>query len=49
MDIIAIVAISFPLAMVGMVLVVTWIMSAAGPRRTGFGQDESERLHSHQV
>jgi len=24
-------------------------MSAAGPRRNGFGQDESERLHSREV
>jgi hypothetical protein len=30
MNAIAIVAISFPLAIVGMVLAVTWIMSAAG-------------------
>jgi hypothetical protein len=30
MNAIAIVAISFPLAIVGMVLVVTWIMSTAG-------------------
>jgi hypothetical protein len=49
MDITAIVAISFPLVMVGMVLVVTWIMSATGPRRKGYGQGKSERLHSREV
>ena len=49
MGVTAIVAFSFPVVMVGMVLVVTWIMSAAGPRRTGFGQDERERLHSREV
>lgn len=49
MGITAIVAISFPVVMVGMVLVITWIMSAAGPRRTGFGQRESERMQSHEV
>ena len=49
MDITAIVAISFPLVIVGMVLVVTWIMSAAGPRRKGYGQGESEQLHSREV
>jgi hypothetical protein len=42
-------AIYFPLVIVGMVLVITWAMSAAGPRRNGFGQDESERLHSREV
>jgi len=42
-------AIYFPLVIVGMVLVITWGMSAAGPRRNGFGQDESERLHSREV
>jgi uncharacterized membrane protein YdbT with pleckstrin-like domain len=51
MGITAIVAISFPLVLVGMVLVlvVTWIMSAAEPRRKGYGQGESERLHSREV
>jgi hypothetical protein len=32
MDIMAIVAICFPLGMVGMVLAITWIMSDAGHR-----------------
>ena len=45
----AIVAISFPLLIVGMVLVVTWIMSAAEPSRKGYGQGESKRLHSREV
>jgi len=49
MGITAIVAISFPLVLMGMVLVVTWIMSAAEPRRKGYGQGESERLHSREV
>jgi hypothetical protein len=49
MGVTAIVAISFPLLLVGMVLVVTWIISAAGPRRKGYGQGESERLHSREV
>jgi hypothetical protein len=39
MDIMAIVAICFPLGMVGMVLVITWIMSDAGLPRTGFDQN----------
>jgi hypothetical protein len=42
-------AIYFPLVIVGMVLVIMWGMSAAGPRRNGYAQDESERLHSHEV
>ena len=42
-------AVYFPLVIVGMVLVIMWGMSAAGPRRTGYGRDESERLHSHEV
>jgi len=49
MGVTAILAISFPLAIVGMVLVITWIMSAAGPRRTGYGRDEREQLHSRHV
>ena len=39
-------AIYFPIVIVGMVLVIMWGMSAAGSRREGFGQDESERPHS---
>jgi len=42
-------AIYFPLVMVGMVLVIMWGMSAAGPRRNGYGQDESEGLHTREV
>jgi uncharacterized membrane protein YhaH (DUF805 family) len=42
-------AIYFPLVMVGMVLVIMWGMSAAGTRRNGYGQDESERLHAREV
>ena len=42
-------AIYFPLVMVGMVLVIMWGMSAAEPRRNGYGQDESERLHTREV
>ena len=49
MGITAILAISFPLGIVGMVLVVTWIMSAAGPHRTGYGHDGGERMHSREV
>lgn len=41
MDIMAIVAICFPL---GMVLAITWIMSDAGLPRTGFDQHTSKRL-----
>ncbi len=43
MDITAFVAISFPLGMVGMVLVVTWIMSNVGSRRTGFDQNKRKQ------
>lgn len=46
MNIMPIVAIGFPLGMVGMVLVVTWIMRDAGARPTGFDQHKSER---HQI
>ena len=42
-------AIYFPLVMVGMVLVIMWGMRAAGPRRNGYGQDEIERLHTREV
>lgn len=49
MGVTAMLAISFPLVMVGLVLVITWIMSAAGSPRTGFGQGESERMHSREV
>ena len=42
-------AIYFPLVIVGMVLVIMWGMSAAGPRRNRYGQDQNERLHSHEV
>jgi hypothetical protein len=44
-----ILTIFFPLVIVGMVLVIMWGMSAAGPRRKGYGQDECERLHSREV
>lgn len=46
MDMVPIVAICFPLGMVGMVLVVTWIMRDVGSRPTGFDQHKSER---HQI
>jgi hypothetical protein len=42
-------AISFPLVIVGMVLVIMWGMSAAGSPRKRYDQDESERLHSREV
>jgi hypothetical protein len=42
-------AISFPLVMVGMVLVIMWGMSAAGSPRKGYDQGESERMHSREV
>jgi hypothetical protein len=42
-------AIYFPLVIVGMVLVIMWGMSAAGLRRNGYGQDETERLHTREV
>ena len=42
-------AIYFPLVIVGMVLVIIWGMSVVGPGRNGFGQDESEQLHSREV
>ena len=44
-----ILAISFPLVIMGMVLVIMWGMSAAGPHRKGYGHGENERLHSHEV
>jgi hypothetical protein len=49
MGITAMLAISFPLLMVGMVLVITWIMSAAGAPRKGYGQGERERMQSREV
>jgi hypothetical protein len=42
-------AIYFPLVIVGMVLVIMWGMSVVGPRRNGVGQDERERMHSREV
>jgi hypothetical protein len=39
-----IVAIYSPLAIVGMMLVITWGMNAAGSRREGYGQDMSEHI-----
>ena len=42
-------AIFSPLATVGMVLVVMWSMSAAGPRRKEHGQDMSEQIHSPEI
>jgi hypothetical protein len=42
-------AIYFPLVIVGMVLVIMWGMSVVGPRRNGFDQDASEQLHSREV
>ncbi|TLY22672.1 MAG: hypothetical protein E6K66_07760 [Nitrospirae bacterium] len=44
-----ILAIYFPLVIVGMVLVIMWGMSVVGPRRKEFGQDGSERMHSREV
>lgn len=41
MDMMPIVAICFPLGMVGMVLAVTWIMRDAGSRLAGFDQHKS--------
>ena len=46
MDMMPIVAICFPLGMVGMVLVVTWIMRDVGSRPTGLGQNKRKR---HQI
>jgi len=44
-------AIYFPLVIVGMVLVIMWgmSMSAAGSPRKGYDQGESERMHSREV
>jgi hypothetical protein len=44
-----ILAICFPLVIVGLVSVLIWGMSAAGLRRTGYSQDESEGNHSRTV
>ena len=44
-----IVAIFSPLVLVGMVLVIMWGMSAAGRRRKGYGQDNSEQIHSREI
>ena len=44
-----ILAIYFPLIIVGMVLVIMWGMSNAGSNRKGYGQDESEQIHSREV
>jgi hypothetical protein len=38
-----------PLITVGMVLVIMWGMSNAGSNRKGYGQDESEQIHSREV
>ena len=37
------------LSTVGMVLVITWGMSAAGPRRSEYGLDKSEHIHSRDM
>ncbi len=42
-------AISFPLVIVGMVLVIMWGMSAAESPRKRYDQGESERLPSREV
>ena len=42
-------AISFPLVIVGMVLVIMWGMSAAGSPRKRYDQGEREQLHSRDV
>jgi hypothetical protein len=39
-----IVAIYSPLAIVGMILIITWGMNAAGSRREGYGQDVSQQI-----
>ena len=39
-----IVAIYSPLAIVGMMLMITWGMNAAGSRREGDGQDVSQHI-----
>ena len=44
-----ILAICFPLVIVGMVLVIMWGMSIVGPYRNGRSQDESEPIHSRDV
>ena len=44
-----ILAICFPLVIVGLVSVLIWGMSAAGLRRTGYSQGESEGNHSRTV
>lgn len=42
-------AICFPLVIVGMALVIMWGMSIVGPHRNGGSQDESEQIHSREV
>ena len=49
MDVTVILAIRFPLVIVGMVLVIMWGMSIVGPHRKGRGQDESEQSHLREV
>ena len=44
-----ILAICFPLVIVGMALVIMWGMSIVGPHRNGRSQDESEQIHSREV
>jgi hypothetical protein len=49
MDNTVMLAIYFPLVIVGMVLVIMWGMSAAESPRKGYDQGESERMHSREV
>ena len=44
-----ILAICFPLVIVGMVLVIMWGMSIVGPHRNKRSQDESEQIHAREV
>ena len=44
-----ILAICFPLIIVGMVLVLRWGMGIVGPHRNGHGQEEGKRIHPGEV
>ena len=44
-----ILAICFPLIIVGMVLVLMWGMGIVGSHRNGHGQEEGKRIHPGEV
>ena len=44
-----ILAVYFPIIIGGMLLMITWGMSAAGFRRTGSSHGECDRAHSREI